>query len=89
MFYKIIYFIKNCKCDIINDILEAPGYRITNKCIVVSYLGNKPYCLRPYKSKHGSNVVDLLQEENELFLEKNCRNFSTETSCIRSENAVQ
>lgn len=53
-----IVFIKS-KDDIIKDILEAPGYRITNKCIVVSYLGNKPYCLRPYKSKHGSNVVDL------------------------------
>lgn len=45
--------------DIIKDILEAPGYRITNKCVIVSYLGNKPYCIHPYKSKYGSDVVDL------------------------------
>lgn len=51
-------FVKS-KDDIVKDLLEAPGYRITNKSIIVSYLGNKPYCLRPYKNKYGSDVVDL------------------------------
>ena len=53
-----IIFVES-KDDIIKDILEAPGYKITNKCIIISYLGNKPYCLRTYKSKYGSDVVDL------------------------------
>lgn len=53
-----IIFVES-KDDIIKDILEAPGYKITNKCTIISYLGNKPYCLRTYKSKYGSDVVDL------------------------------
>ena len=53
-----IIFVES-KDDIIKDILEAPGYKITNKCVIISYLGNKPYCLRTYKSKYGSDVVDL------------------------------
>lgn len=53
-----IIFVES-KDDIIKDILEAPGYKITNKSIIISYLGNKPYCLRTYKSKYGSDVVDL------------------------------
>ena len=53
-----IIFVES-KDDIIKDILEAPGYKITNICIIISYLGNRPYCLRTYKSKYGSDIVDL------------------------------
>lgn len=53
-----IIFVES-KDDIIKDILEAPGYKIINKCIIISCLGNKPYCLRTYKSKNDKDIVDL------------------------------
>lgn len=55
--HRIIY--KPNDDDILKDIKEAKGYKITNKGDIISYLGKIPYCLRHYKSKTGKNVVDL------------------------------
>ena len=45
--------------DILVDIQEAPGYKLTNKGDVISYKYPEPYYVNPYKVKSGGYVVDL------------------------------
>lgn len=45
--------------DILVDIQEAPGYKLTNKGEIISYKYPEPYYVNPYKVKSGGYVVDL------------------------------
>ena len=45
--------------DILVDIQEAPGYKLTNKGDVISYKYPEPYYVNPYKIKSGEYIIDL------------------------------
>lgn len=54
--------------DILVDIREAPGYKLTNKGDVISYKYPEPYYVNPYKTKSGECVVDLRVNSKYIYI---------------------